>query len=75
MLQPDYALWFCFVSFCAAIMGQFILRAMILKYKKTAFVCFLLAFVIAACTCTMGGLGIKKAAQVGFEGFRDLCMA
>lgn len=47
-LEWQPALWFCGIGFCAALLGQYAVAKIVQKYKKQAFINFLLATVILA---------------------------
>ncbi|OQS01100.1 hypothetical protein ACHHYP_01827 [Achlya hypogyna] len=73
MLPYDAALWYGVVGFAGGVVGQLGLSYLIKKYRKTAFVLFLVAGVIGASGSIMGLLGLKDIAAHGFGGFRPLC--
>ncbi|OQS06739.1 hypothetical protein THRCLA_01235 [Thraustotheca clavata] len=73
MLPMDAALWYGIVGFVGGAIGQLGLSYLIKKYRKTAFVLFIIAGVIGASGVIMGLLGVEDIAHHGFNGFRSLC--
>ncbi|KAF0697242.1 Aste57867_12070 [Aphanomyces stellatus] len=75
MLPHNYAIWYGVVGFVGSLLGQIGLSYLIRKYRKTAFVLFVIAGVIGASGTVMGFLGIQVVLLHGFRGFRSLCYA
>ncbi|ETW01851.1 hypothetical protein H310_06421 [Aphanomyces invadans] len=73
MLPYDYAAWYGAVGFLGGIVGQLGLSYLVRKYRKTAFVLFVIAGVIAVSGTVMGILGVHDIIAHGFRGFRYLC--
>jgi len=78
-LAWQHALWFFGVGLLAAILGQFVLAAIIKKFKKQAFINFLLATVIvlsAALMISIEGLNTyNEISQHKNMGFGPICDA
>ncbi|EQC36263.1 hypothetical protein SDRG_06368 [Saprolegnia diclina VS20] len=75
MLPIERALWYGVVGFAGGVVGQLGLSYLIKKYRKTAFVLFMVAAVIAVSGAVMGVLGLRGVVVHGFGGFRSLCQA
>jgi uncharacterized membrane protein YfcA len=74
-LSIDQAIWHGAVGFVAGLIGQFGLSYLIKKYRKTAFVIFLIAGVVGFSGMIMGVLGVQNLINRGVGGFRSLCPA
>ncbi|KDO26143.1 hypothetical protein SPRG_08504 [Saprolegnia parasitica CBS 223.65] len=75
MLPYERALWYGIVGFAGGVVGQLGLSYLIKKYRKTAFVLFMVAAVIAVSGAVMGVLGLRGVLLHGFTGFHSLCQA
>lgn len=74
-LTVDHALWHGAIGFVSGLIGQLGMSYLIRKYRKSAFVIFLVAFVIGFSGIIMGFLGVTRLSEIGFGGFRSLCNA
>ncbi|GLD91566.1 hypothetical protein PINS_up000099 [Pythium insidiosum] len=72
-LSVKHALWHGLVGLLGGVIGQFGLSYLIKKYRKSAFVIFLIAAIVGSSGIVMGLLGANKVARVGVGGFRSLC--
>ncbi|TMW60522.1 hypothetical protein Poli38472_000564 [Pythium oligandrum] len=72
-LSVEHALWHGMVGFFAGLIGQIGLSYLIKKYRKTAFVIFLVAGVVGSSGIIMGILGARKVLRDGMGNFRPLC--
>jgi len=76
-LAWKYGIWYWVVGFCAAVLGQFVVAEVIKKYKKQAFVNFLLAFVVTISAILMvvveGLSTYKSIVNHASMGFSPIC--
>jgi uncharacterized membrane protein YfcA len=73
-LSVEHALWHGAVGFVAGLIGQLGMSYLIKKYRKSALVIFLIAVFIGVSGGVMGVLGVARIYEVGFGGFRSLCL-
>ncbi|KAG3175618.1 hypothetical protein C6341_g9392 [Phytophthora cactorum] len=74
-LSVDHALWHGAVGFVAGLIGQLGMSYLIKKYRKSALVIFLVAVFIGVSGLVMGVLGAVRISEIGFGGFRSLCLS
>ncbi|ETL84398.1 hypothetical protein F441_16355, partial [Phytophthora nicotianae CJ01A1] len=74
-LSVDHALWHGTVGFVAGLIGQLGMSYLIKKYRKSALVIFLVAVFIGVSGIVMGVLGAVRISEIGFGGFRSLCLS
>ncbi|KAG1703178.1 hypothetical protein DVH05_008088 [Phytophthora capsici] len=74
-LSVDHALWHGAVGFVAGLIGQLGMSYLIQKYRKAALVIFLVAIFIGVSGLVMGVLGAVRISEIGFGGFRSLCLS
>ncbi|KAE8883172.1 hypothetical protein PF005_g22602 [Phytophthora fragariae] len=74
-LSVEHALWHGTVGFIAGLIGQLGMSYLIKKYRKSALVIFLIAIFIGVSGGVMGVLGVARISEIGFGGFRSLCMS
>ncbi|RLN93478.1 hypothetical protein BBJ28_00008658 [Nothophytophthora sp. Chile5] len=74
-LSVEHALWHGMVGFVSGAIGQLGMAYLIKKYRKSAFVIFLIAIVIGVSGGIMGVLGVRRISEIGFGGFRSLCIS
>ncbi|KAL3673704.1 hypothetical protein V7S43_001401 [Phytophthora oleae] len=74
-LSVDHALWHGAVGFVAGLIGQLGMSYLIKKYRKAALVIFLVAIFIGVSGLVMGVLGAYRISEIGFGGFRSLCLS
>jgi len=76
-LPPDYALCFGVTGFIAALIGRYIVAALVKMYKIQSAIVFLAAIVTFASALLMGGVGIYRLVlqvQAGdYLGFKSPC--
>lgn len=72
-LTVEHALWHGAIGFVSGLVGQIGMSYLIRKYRKSAFVIFLIAFVIGFSGIIMGFLGVERLSEIGVGGFRSLC--
>lgn len=72
-LSFDYACWYGVVGFIAGISGHLVLGYFIRKYRKAAFVIFLISIVIGLSGLVMGTVGLADMINNGFGEFQSLC--
>jgi uncharacterized membrane protein YfcA len=72
-LSVEHALWHGAIGFVSGLIGQIGMSYLIRKYRKSAFVIFLIAFVIGFSGIIMGFLGVERLSEIGVGGFRSLC--
>ncbi|RLN54740.1 hypothetical protein BBJ29_008851 [Phytophthora kernoviae] len=73
-LSVEHALWHGMVGFVSGAIGQIGMTYLIKKYRKSALVIFLIAIFIGASGGVMGVLGVARISEIGFGGFRSLCI-
>ncbi|KAG2514196.1 hypothetical protein BBO99_00008651 [Phytophthora kernoviae] len=73
-LSVEHALWHGMVGFVSGTIGQIGMTYLIKKYRKSALVIFLIAIFIGASGGVMGVLGVARISEIGFGGFRSLCI-
>ncbi|OWZ10141.1 hypothetical protein PHMEG_00017053 [Phytophthora megakarya] len=73
-LSVEHALWHGAVGFIAGLIGQLGMSYLIKKYRKSALVIFLIAIFIGVSGLVMGVLGVARLSEIGFGGFRSLCL-
>lgn len=73
-LTVDHALWHGAIGFVSGLIGQIGMSYLIRKYRKSAFVIFLISIVIGVSGLIMGFLGIERLEEIGVGGFRSLCV-
>ncbi|KAH7478972.1 hypothetical protein PRIC1_009474 [Phytophthora ramorum] len=74
-LSVEHALWHGAVGFVAGLIGQLGMTYLIKKYRKSALVIFLIAIFIGVSGGVMGVLGVVRISEIGFGGFRSLCLS
>ncbi|EGZ28027.1 hypothetical protein PHYSODRAFT_469591 [Phytophthora sojae] len=74
-LSVEHALWHGTVGFIAGLIGQLGMSYLIKKYRKSALVIFLIAIFIGVSGGVMGVLGVARISEIGFGGFRSLCLS
>ncbi|BFG18596.1 hypothetical protein CerSpe_048700 [Prunus speciosa] len=72
-----YALYFVAVATVAALVGQHIVRRLIILFGRASLIIFILAFTIFVSAISLGGVGISnmiwKIHQNEYMGFENLC--
>ncbi|XP_039018550.1 sulfite exporter TauE/SafE family protein 3-like [Hibiscus syriacus] len=72
-----YALYFTAVATLAAIVGQHVVRRLILLFGRASLIIFILAFTIFVSAISLGGVGISnmigKIQRHEYMGFENLC--
>ncbi|KAE9599457.1 putative transmembrane protein TauE [Lupinus albus] len=72
-----YAIYFTIVATIAAVVGQHIVRKLIILFGRASLIIFILAFTIFISAITLGGVGIvamvKKIENHEYMGFDNLC--
>ncbi|GKV44841.1 hypothetical protein SLEP1_g51988 [Rubroshorea leprosula] len=72
-----YALYFTAVATVAAVIGQHVVRKMIIMLGRASLIIFILAFTIFVSAISLGGVGISnmigKIHQGEYMGFENLC--
>ncbi|XP_030452449.1 sulfite exporter TauE/SafE family protein 3-like [Syzygium oleosum] len=72
-----YALYFVIVATVAALVGQHIVRKLIIVFGRASLIIFILAFTIFVSAISLGGVGISnmigKIARHEYMGFENLC--
>ncbi|CAA6665980.1 unnamed protein product [Spirodela intermedia] len=72
-----YALYFTGVATAAALVGQHVVRKLIIILGRASLIIFILAFTIFVSAISLGGVGIsnmvKKIADEEYMGFENLC--
>eukprot|EP00257_Ricinus_communis_P015300 XP_015573182.1 sulfite exporter TauE/SafE family protein 3 [Ricinus communis] len=72
-----YALYFVSVATIAALIGQHIVRRMIIMFGRASLIIFILAFTIFVSAISLGGVGISnmiwKIQHNEYMGFENLC--
>ncbi|CAI5725517.1 hypothetical protein KXD40_002107 [Peronospora effusa] len=74
-LPVEHALWHGMVGFIAGLIGQLGMSYLIKKYRKSALVIFFVATFIGVSGFVMGVLGVIRISEIGFGGFRSLCLS
>ncbi|EOY29674.1 Sulfite exporter TauE/SafE family protein [Theobroma cacao] len=73
-----YALYFTAVATIAALIGQHIVRKLIIVFGRASLIIFILAFTIFVSAVSLGGVGISnmigKIERHEYMGFENLCM-
>ncbi|XP_066390132.1 sulfite exporter TauE/SafE family protein 3-like [Miscanthus floridulus] len=72
-----YAVYFTFVAFVAALIGQHAVRKLINWLGRASLIIFILAFMIFVSAISLGGVGVSnmvhKIARHEYMGFENLC--
>ncbi|PKI66030.1 hypothetical protein CRG98_013615 [Punica granatum] len=72
-----YAMYFVVVATIAALVGQHIVRRLIILFGRASLIIFILAFTIFVSAISLGGVGISnmigKIEQHEYMGFENLC--
>ncbi|GMH10813.1 hypothetical protein Nepgr_012654 [Nepenthes gracilis] len=72
-----YALYFVIVATIAAVVGQHVIRKLIIVLGRTSIIIFILAFTIFVSAISLGGVGISnmigKIRRHEYMGFENLC--
>ncbi|XP_022754558.1 sulfite exporter TauE/SafE family protein 3-like [Durio zibethinus] len=72
-----YALYFTAVAAIAALIGQYIVRRLIIVFGRASLIIFILAFTIFVSAISLGGVGIAnmivKIEHKEYMGFENLC--
>ncbi|CAG9311567.1 unnamed protein product [Blepharisma stoltei] len=73
MIELDYGLWLLGASLIGAILGYYVLRALLRKVKRPSMIVLLIAFLTTASLIGIASTGIFTIIEEQYFGFSSLC--